>query len=471
MATALAHRVFIWDAISIVVAVVVAHLIRFGPTSDVPLVGSRTVPTYEILGGLLILLWWLALRIWNSYDSRILGEGSEEYKRVIAASLYLFGGLALFSYALQIDTARGYVGIALPLGLVLLVIGRWTMRKYLLRQRAQGRYTRQVLLIGRPSAVAHLSTSFRSAPGAGYRPAGAIVDEANNSGLDLDVPILGYGHSVESITRVLDTEPIDTVAISASSDLDPPMIRRLSWELQAREVYMIMAPALTDVGGARIYTQPVAGLPLIHVATPQLEGINAVAKRCSDVLFSSLGLLVLAPLFAVVAILIRIDDSGPVFFHQRRIGKDGQPFSMHKFRSMVVDAEKRLEALQARSEGNGVLFKMKSDPRITRVGAFIRRYSIDELPQLWNVLKGEMSLVGPRPPLPQEVETYEDFVHRRLMVTPGITGLWQVSGRSDLSWDESIRLDLYYVENWSLTQDFIIILKTAKAVLGKSGAY
>ena len=234
---------------------------------------------------------------------------------------------------------------------------------------------------------------------------------------------------------------------------------------------MIMTPALTDVAGPRIHTQPVAGLPMIHVTTPKLQGTKAIAKRTFDIVGAGMALFFLFPVLLVVGLAVKLDSPGPAFFHQDRVGKGGAPFRMHKFRSMVVDAEARLKELHANSEGNGVLFKMKADPRITRLGAFIRRFSLDELPQLWNVLSGDMSMVGPRPPLPSEVEIYEDYVHRRLMVKPGITGLWQVSGRSNLSWDDSVRLDLYYVENWSLMQDLVILFRTVKAVVAKDGAY
>ena len=234
---------------------------------------------------------------------------------------------------------------------------------------------------------------------------------------------------------------------------------------------MIMAPALTDVAGPRIHTQPVAGLPLIHVSTPNLGTGQRVLKRLFDLCGASFLLALLSPVLAVVSLIVRLDSPGPIFFKQERVGARGLYFRMFKFRSMVIDAEDRLEALRAQNEGNGVLFKLKTDPRITRAGTFLRRYSLDELPQLFNVLNGSMSLVGPRPPLPSEVELYQSHVHRRLMVRPGLTGLWQVSGRSLLSWDDTVRLDLYYVENWSIAGDIAILLKTFRAVIARDGAF
>lgn len=232
-----------------------------------------------------------------------------------------------------------------------------------------------------------------------------------------------------------------------------------------------MAPALTDIAGPRIHTQQVAGLPLIHVTTPTLDGGQGVAKRLFDVLVSTLLIIISSPVMAGVAILVKIESQGPALFKQERVGMEGEHFEMLKFRSMVVDAEQQLTELAQHSDGNGLLFKMKNDPRVTRVGKFIRKFSLDELPQLFNIFAGSMSLVGPRPPLPSEVAAYEHDVRRRLLVKPGLTGLWQVSGRSNLSWQDSVRLDLYYVENWSLAGDLMILLKTFRAVFRGAGAY
>ncbi|MFB0833965.1 sugar transferase [Arthrobacter halodurans] len=470
----LPNRLALLDAACISVAIGAAQLLRFGFQSDDVIVTQRVQPNYWVVSVAIAVLWWLFLTAWNSREIRILGAGTEEYKRVTAASLYLFGGIAILSYAADVDTARGYVGLALPLGLALILIGRWLFRRRLAAGRRQGKFTRRIVILGGPGAVEHLCRGLMSAPEAGYVPVAAVMPgfrmEAPN-GQELPVPVLSVSTNLEGILGAIEQGDADAIAISSGSALKPRLIRELGWELQARGISMIMAPALTDVAGPRIHTQPVAGLPMIHVTTPKLEGTKGVAKRTFDILSSGLAMLLLSPLLIAVAIAVKLDSPGPAFFHQDRVGKDGAPFKMHKFRSMVVDAEARLEALRAQSEGNGVLFKLKNDPRITRLGAFIRRFSIDELPQLWNVFVGEMSMVGPRPPLPGEVATYEDYVHRRLMVQPGITGLWQVSGRSDLSWDDSVRLDLYYVENWSMMQDFVILFRTAKAVVGKDGAY
>lgn len=217
--------------------------------------------------------------------------------------------------------------------------------------------------------------------------------------------------------------------------------------------------------------RPVEGLPLMHVESLQFAGGRHLMKRALDVAVSATALLILAPLFLALSIAIRRDSPGGAFFKQERAGKDSAVFTMYKFRSMVTTAEDELELLKDQNQGGGVLFKLRDDPRVTRIGAVIRKYSLDELPQFWNVLRGDMSLVGPRPPLFSEVSGYEEHTRRRLLIKPGLTGLWQVSGRSDLDWDESVRLDLYYVENWSVAGDLIIMWRTFKVMLKPVGAY
>lgn len=460
------------DAFVVVWAVVGAFIIRFGFEPDFVVAGQEY--TYAWLSVALAVIWWLMLGAWNSRQSRILGAGPDEYKRVAAASLWLFGLIAIVSYVFRVDTARGYVGVALPVGLMGLLVGRWLIRQHLNINRQRGDSMSRLLLLGGPSAVAHLAASLHGAKHAGYLPIAAYipgslenVDREPESGL----PVLGHKPDAKAIIDAIERCGADAVAVSAGVQLHPQTLRHLGWELASRNVGLIMAPALTDIAGPRIHTQQVAGLPLIHVTTPTLEGGQRVAKRLFDVVVSSLLLLVASPVMVAVAVLVKLDSSGPILFRQERVGIEGRPFRMLKFRSMVVDAEERLTDLTHQNEGHGVLFKIKNDPRVTRVGAILRKYSLDELPQLFNIFAGSMSLVGPRPPLPSEVEAYEQDVRRRLLVKPGLTGLWQVSGRSNLSWQDSVRLDLYYVENWSLAGDLLIILRTVRAVFRSTGAY
>lgn len=445
---------------------------RFGLEPDFSLVGNEA--SYGIFSVALVVAWWIMLGAWNSRQSRILGAGPDEYKRIIAASLWLFGLIAIFSYVLRIDTARGFVGVALPAGLLGLILARWLLRQHLNIHRLRGGSMSKLLLLGGPSAVAHLAASLDRSKSSGYLPIAAYLpghQEPCEFEPDSGLPVLGSRPDTPSIMAAIDRCHADAVAVSAGVQLHPQTLRHLGWELAARNVGLIMAPALTDIAGPRIHTQQVAGLPLIHVTTPTLEGGQRVAKRLFDVTISALLIVLSSPIMMAVAIMVKLDSKGPVLFKQDRVGIEGTHFGMLKFRSMVVDAEARLTELSDRNEATGVLFKIKNDPRITRVGRIIRKYSLDELPQLFNILGGSMSLVGPRPPLPREVEAYEKDVRRRLLVKPGLTGLWQVSGRSNLSWQDSVRLDLYYVENWSLAGDLVIILRTVRAVFHSTGAY
>lgn len=460
------------DAFVIVWAVAGAYVLRFGLEPSF-VVGDSEI-SYVWFSLTLSMAWWLMLGAWSSRQSRVLGSGPEEYKRVAAASLWLFGLVAIVSYVLRIDIARGYVGVALPVGLLGLLIARWLLRQHLSVDRQRGESMSRLLLLGGPSAVAHLASSLERATHAGYCPVAAYTpgstetfDVEPNSGLR----VLGRSSDTASILQAIEACGADAVAVSAGVQLHPQALRHLGWELAARNIGLIMAPALTDIAGPRIHTQQVAGLPLIHVTTPTLEGGQRVAKRLFDLSVSGLLILMTAPLMVFLAILVKLGSPGPVLFKQQRVGFEGTHFSMLKFRSMVVDAEEKLAELESLNEGHGVLFKLKSDPRVTRIGAILRKYSLDELPQLFNIFAGSMSLVGPRPPLPREVEAYERDVRRRLLVKPGLTGLWQVSGRSNLSWQDSVRLDLYYVENWSLAGDLVIILRTVRAVFHSTGAY
>lgn len=466
------RRLRVVDAFVVVWAVAGAFVIRFG--IEPSLEASSQEFAYGWLSVAVAIAWWLMLGAWKSRHSRILGSGADEYRRVAAATLWLFGLIAIISYVFRIDTARGYVGIALPVGLTGLLLARWLLRQHLSVDRLRGSSMNRLILLGGPSAVAHLAASLDSAKHAGYEPIAAYTPGSrpalpveSESGL----PILGYKPDTASILEAIDRCQADAVAVSAGVQLHPQILRHLGWELASRNIGLIMAPALTDIAGPRIHTQQVAGLPLIHVTTPTLDGGQSVAKRLFDIFVSSLLITVSSPVMLLVAVIVKIESQGPALFKQERVGMEGEHFQMLKFRSMVVDAEQRLSELAQHSDGNGLLFKMKNDPRVTRIGKFIRKFSLDELPQLFNIFAGSMSLVGPRPPLPSEVAAYEHDVRRRLLVKPGLTGLWQVSGRSNLSWQDSVRLDLYYVENWSLAGDLMILLKTFRAVFRGAGAY
>ncbi len=367
----------------------------------------------------------------------------------------------------------------LPAGLFALLVSRFTWRRWLHAHRLNGRLTSKVLVVGNLRTVRELLMDLHRAPLSGYEVLGVCVLQ-NSAAVDLPTDPETGNATLDGVQVLGDLDDVaatalrfgaDTVAVTSTGAFGPAAVRRLSWELEKTDIQPVLAPALTNVAGTRIHTKPVAGLPLIHVDRPTYRGANRIVKRSFDAVGSVLLLLAFSPLLMGLAIGVKVSSPGPIFFKQERVGLNGRTFRMIKFRSMVVDAEARLAELKKlqRDAGNETLFKMKDDPRITGIGKFIRRYSLDELPQLINVLKGDMSLVGPRPPLSDEVATYHGEARRRLLVRPGMTGLWQVSGRSSLDWDETVRLDTYYVENWSLTSDFVILWKTANAVVSSAG--
>ncbi len=343
----------------------------------------------------------------------------------------------VISYVFQLDTARGYVAIALPLGVVSLLFGRWILRALLVQQRASGKHLARVPLVGSEDTIMHLCRQLASQPEAGYLPVAAFIPGFHGSGIGVygtELPVVGSAQSLDALLDAVLLSGADTVAISGGALIGPETLRQLGWELSARDISMVMAPALTDVAGPRIHTQPVAGLPLIHVTTPKLDGIRGTLKRVFDIAGSVMIILASSPLFLSVAFAVWISSPGPIVYSQVRIGQGGNPFKMYKFRSMTADADAMLsELLKAQGSEDKPLFKVVNDPRVTGVGRVLRRYSLDELPQLFNVFLGSMSLVGPRPQREAEVALYEDYAHRRLIVKPGMSGLWQVSGRSNLT--------------------------------------
>lgn len=470
---AYATRLLWTDGLVVAAAVAVAHLVRFGEV-ELLAAGPISEKDHLLVSVSLAVAWFSALAVYRTRSRRVLGSGYDEYQRVIASTVRLFGIVAIVALVFKMDLARGYLAIALPVGLLALLLSRWGWRRVIAHKRNRGEYQTSVLVVGNERSVALMSNIFRRNTAEGYRVAGVCVPRySGGRGEYLDVggeQVAIYGDE-RSVVSALAASGADTVVVTATETLGHEGIRDLVWELEPYAADLVVATGVVDVSGPRMEMRPVAGLPLIHVEKPSYHGAKRSGKRIFDLVFSLLALLLLAPVFAVVAVAIKLDSRGPVFYRSERIGLDGKPFGMIKFRSMVTDADKQVASLLERNEGSGLLFKMRADPRVTRVGRFIRRFSIDELPQFVNVVRREMSVVGPRPPLRREVENYDGVIRRRLLVRPGVTGLWQVSGRSDLSWDESVRLDLAYVENWSMVSDVLIIAKTVKAVAGSSGAY
>ena len=469
-----AARTAITDLLVLIWVVFGVQIAWFGlDTADVSFRGSASdlVVSYSLVSVLIIVGWLGLLHLYGTREPRVLGTGPDEYKLVAGASVRLFGLLAIVAYLLHVDVARGYILIAFPVGIAVLVFSRWMWRQWLCVQRLEGKYVSRVVLVGSQASVQHLAKELGRQPTSGYLVVGACVQGGLTGKIfGREIPVY---EGVEELQAMMTSVSADTVIITNSSQLAPNRIREISWSLEPGRQHLVVAPSLTDIGGPRIHTRPVVGLPLIHIETPRYSGPKLFAKRAFDIVAAGFLIMTLSPVLVAVAIGVRLGAPGGVLFRQERVGINGRPFRMLKFRSMVLDAESLLAAIQieGRAEGNSVMFKMRDDPRVTPIGRFLRRFSLDELPQLFNVLFGSMSLVGPRPPLASEVEQYESHVHRRFLVKPGVTGLWQISGRSNLSWEDSVRLDLYYVENWSLTGDLVILWRTVRAVLQRNGAY
>jgi exopolysaccharide biosynthesis polyprenyl glycosylphosphotransferase len=416
-------------------------------------------------------LWLVSVALAGGYDPRFIGVGPDEFRKVMNAGVCLTAGVAVVAYATKTDIARGYVVVALPSVTIFDLFARYALRKWLHKQRRLGLCLRKVVVVGHAPVVASLTEELRRTTYHGLSVVAAcLAGRPDKLGLTeiAGVPaVVGLGDVADMVKRF----EADTVAVLACPEMSGVRLRELAWELEKTDTDLCVAPALLDIAGPRTTIRPVAGLPLLHMDHPEFTGARRVIKTAFDRIFAASALLLMSPLFAVLCVIIRCSDGGPAFFRQVRVGLDGRAFTLYKFRTMVADADAQKDRLVALNETDAVLFKIRNDPRITRVGARLRRWSLDELPQLINVLRGDMSLVGPRPALPEEAALYRDHVRRRLVVRPGLTGLWQVNGRANLSWDESVRLDLRYVENWSFLLDVQILWKTWSAVRRGSGAY
>ncbi|MGC0362814.1 exopolysaccharide biosynthesis polyprenyl glycosylphosphotransferase [Rhodococcus sp. 27YEA15] len=464
------RRIAATDSIIVVVVIALAQVGSMWPNP----IGWLT-PWKVLASVALASLWMIALARARSRHKSMLGEGVDEYERVVLATGQVFGLGALAGIVVGIGIARSYIMIALPLGIGALLLARYLWRRDMRNKRASGKCRNSVLLVGGHASVVATTRSFVRESTAGYHVVGACIPRRATSVEDqivvdgTHVPVLGNEFEVVEAMRLSNA---DTVIVTGTEDLGQVGIRKLMWDLEAEGVDMVISPVVADVSKARLMFRPVAGLPLIHIARPRYEGANRWAPAVFDMFFALLMLVLVSPVMVVAAVAVKATSKGSVFYKAERIGRGGKPFPMYKFRTMVDGADQQVADLMGDNEGaGGVLFKMREDPRITPIGKILRRFSIDELPQFFNVLRGEMSIVGPRPPLRREVEMYDDEVSRRLFVKPGITGLWQVSGRSDLSWEDSVRLDSSYVENWSVSQNITIIARTASAVVRSDGAY
>lgn len=430
---------------------------------------AATVADVSLVGLLLSLGWLALIALRGGYETEVFGAGVDEYKRVAAASALTAGLVGIACYLAKYQLSRGFFLFAFLVGVPTLILGRYLLRRALHRVRRQGLMRRRVLIVGATASADEIAGVLRRETWLGYEVMGALTPAIEpETETPAGVPVIGNTDDVASLAPALEA---DLVFFAGGGITSARQMRHTMWALEDADIHVVVAPSMTDIASERVKVRPVGGLPLIHVGKPRATHAASWAKRSFDLVGALTLLLLATPVLAASALRIRAHDGGPILFRQARIGRDGETFRCLKLRTMVGDAEDRLADLHKEEDHREGLFKMEDDPRITTAGRLLRRYSIDELPQLWNVLRGEMSLVGPRPPLPSEVATYDSVASRRLRVRPGLTGLWQVSGRSNLSWDEAIRLDVYYVDNWSMLQDLSILVRTVRAVVGRDGAY
>ena len=441
-------RLLISDAVVLVWVVYGTQIVWFG-TGNAQLSLLRdlrfTAVSYWLTSAILVALWLLALSLADTRTPGVVGTGMTEYVRVIDSSLVLFGVIAIVAFLFRVDIARGYLLISLPAGILLLLLVRWLWRQWLVAKRRVGKCASGVILIGSPASVAQVGHELQQRRDTGYLVVGACLPpddhEAGIPTTDADIPVLG---TFDDLTRVLTDTGADTVLVTSSDALPPEKVKQISWSLEAGRQHLLLAPGIADVAGPRIHTRPVSGLPLVHVETPRFSPGQRFGKRMADLIMSLVAVVVISPLLGILALAVKLSSPGPVCVRETRIGYHGRPFTMLAFRT-------------AREDDDGTV--------PTALGRWMHRHTLDDLPQLFNVIGGTMSLVGPRPPLPGEVETYTDASLRRFLVKPGITGLSQISGRENLAWEDAVRLDLSYVENWSLAGDVAIVIKSAKAAL------
>ena len=455
-----ATRAVIWDVVAVITAAVIGFVLRW----TIPYNLDLSDATYVIFALVVVFAWIIALFTLGAYDTRILGVGSEEFKRVVTASASVFALVAIVACAFKLDLSRGFVLITFVVGLALILTVRWVLRAWLRNERRYGHFMHRTIVIGSGDRQAEIVDLLDRDPIAGF----TVVDVVDEPAADCDEQTLNTW--LDEVMARISLEEADTVAVAGSPAMGQEVIKRLSWRLEGPRIDLLVAPTLGDFAGPRVTMRMAADLPLLHLDEPQLTTSKRAIKRGLDTVFGALLLVLFLPLMAVAAIGIKLTSRGPIFYSQERVGRGGKPIVITKFRTMYVGADEQREEIIGRPDEK-ILDRYRRDPRITPFGRFLRRWSIDETPQVFNVLRGNMSLVGPRPVLLDEIPLLADADHRRHLTKPGLTGLWQVSGRKGVDWDERMRLDLDYVEHWSPALDLVIVAKTFKAVLMGDGAY
>jgi exopolysaccharide biosynthesis polyprenyl glycosylphosphotransferase len=457
------------DLVSIAFSVVAAIQGRAALHFPLEVSTSGMANSLAVLGPVMILGWVAVILALGGYRQQVFGAGLDEYKRVVNASLITGAAVGISCFLLQFPLSRGFFVLAFLIGIPALVTGRLLLRRGIHRARIRGSLQYRVVVAGDVGHVDEIASVLRREKWLGYHVVGAIVPQpGDRESTPSGIPLLGSTRAIAGLAVAAKTDVVFLAGGAFSSSTE---MRRLAWDLEYEDISVVIAPSVSDVSRERMSMRPVGGVPLIHLEKPRSQDAGRRAKRTFDIVATVSLLFLFTPIFCFAAVQVWMHDHGSIFFRQTRVGRDGRTFRLWKFRTMVINAEELLAQMRQQEGHEGGLFKMDHDPRVTKPGTWLRRFSVDELPQLLNVLRGDMSLVGPRPPLKHEVAQYDDAMARRLRVRPGMTGLWQVSGRSDLSWSETVRLDLYYVDNWSMAQDLTILARTFGAVLSSRGAY
>ena len=444
------------DALAVVLSLLVATLVRWG--------GQRFPANLPVLIVLASPLAVILFRSFRLYEVHLISPG-EEFRRVILSVSLTITGLVILSFWSDWTFSRSWIALVWAFSIVSTLLSRRVWHWFIARARLSGRLTFRTLIVGANEEAEALSRVMKL-QGLGFTPVGYVASEHEPSKAE-NLPVLG---STRELRRLIAETGVDCVFV-ASSAIRSEVVVDVARAARQAGVEVRVTANLPKVLTTRLAVQPLGGMMALSVRPVRLTKYQAAAKRSFDLVLASLGLIVTLPLWLVVAVAIKVSSPGPVLFRQLRVGHRGKPFRMLKFRTMVTEAESMLDSLRTRNEATGPLFKLRDDPRITRVGKALRRWSMDELPQLLNVLRGDMSLVGPRPCLPEEVRDFEEWQFDRFEVRPGITGLWQVSGRSMLTFEEYLRTDLFYIDNWSLPYDLYILLKTIPILFSGRGAY
>ena len=455
-----ATRAVIWDAVAVTVAAAIGFILRW----TIPYNVDISDGTYVFFALVVVVSWMIVLTLRGAYDTRILGVGSEEFKRIIGASAMVFGAIAIVAFALKLDLSRGFVLITFVVGSLLLITVRWVLRAWLRHERMYGHFLHRTVVIGSGASQTDIVDMLDRDPVSGF----TVVDVIDEPSIDASNQRIDSW--LDEVMARLALEDADTVAVAGSPALGQRVIQRLAWRLEGPRIDLLVAPTLGDVAGPRVTMRMAADLPLLHLDEPHLTGPKRAIKRTLDIIFGLVFFTLFLPFMLIAAVGTFATSRGPVFYKQERVGRGGDLITVAKFRTMYVGADKMRDEVIGKPDAK-IFERYKNDPRITPFGRVLRRWSIDEMPQVVNVIVGNMSLVGPRPVLPEELGLFDDADHRRHLTKPGLTGLWQVSGRKEVDWDERMRMDLDYVENWSPALDLVIVAKTAKVVISGKGAY